>query len=449
MTQNSIGGMKDSSKVFWFWLSALAILASGQPRADEISLILDDSKLHGRVLEFDQSTLAFGYESSHEVLKFKRAGVRSLGFGSTEQIAQSGFTLKLVGGDSLSGELIGFANDVFVFESPVFGRLEIAREHVASLYLNGSTGGRLYQGPGGPEGWQSDELADWEFDLAKNSVTNQSSTASLGRNLGLPEGYRLGFTVEWEDKPKFEINFGCDELSYNPEEDFYKLRVNNSGVQLLRRSQGRNYSAPLNSEGSFNAEDINPFKKLNFVVEVSAEKTLKIFINGMPAGVYQDLEAGRPTGGGIFIRANTSKQTFSNIQVVTSLSSVDIERPDNLEADQLVSRDGNLFSGRLESIDFNRPEPTLSMEVRVAKKSQVIHPPMNQLGAIHLANQIKLAAEATTVDFGNEENVRGEAILLDEGQLTLEHANLGRIKIPRRLISRIRFFESEKSELFD
>ena len=133
--------------------------AQSDPAGDQVLELTDGSQLHGKLTAFGKSDIVWQRADTTAPLTFTPQDVKRIVLGGNEPaLAQkANATVKLTGGDWLTGDLSALQGGKFRLTVEGAGTFEIERDKVEWLQLSKSAPPDAYEGPTGPMG-----LAGWD-----------------------------------------------------------------------------------------------------------------------------------------------------------------------------------------------------------------------------------------------------------------------------------------------
>ena len=139
-------------------LTVLAVItALASAVADDATLSWSNGdSLKGALVSADQTALTWRSELFADPLQIELSALSAVTFPKSEvpQPASDGFRILMRNGDVLSGDLKAIRLQTLSFEGLRFGAFEVARNQVLGLQRATDSGGLIYSGPRGLEGWQ-------------------------------------------------------------------------------------------------------------------------------------------------------------------------------------------------------------------------------------------------------------------------------------------------------
>ena len=133
--------------------------AQSDPAGDQVLELTDGSQLHGRIAAFGKSELTWRRGDTTGPLSFAPQDVKRivLGGSAPAPAQKANATVKLIGSDWLTGDLIALQDGKFRLAVEGAGTFDIERDKVEWLHLSKSAPPDAFEGPTGPMG-----LAGWE-----------------------------------------------------------------------------------------------------------------------------------------------------------------------------------------------------------------------------------------------------------------------------------------------
>lgn len=218
-------------------------------------------------------------------------------------------TLTLARGDSLKGQLAGVTEDSIELDTWYAGRMKFPRVMVRDVII-ADRPELLYRGPSSAEGWvQSASPAVWKFNAAS---LRSSGSGSIGRDVNLPDEFRMAYEVEWRNSLAMSVIFFSDDLTTEKPENGYEMTFQRRSVRL-QRCGNHNWIGSTQS-----ATELQENEKARIEIRASMRtKTICFYINDRIVEVWTDpqMEPG-PFGRGIqFATQDNSPIKISGIEV--------------------------------------------------------------------------------------------------------------------------------------
>ena len=167
------------------------------PAGDHTLELTDGSTLHGKLVSFGKNDLVWRRSDASEPLTFLPADIRRIVLGpvipATAETANA--TLKLPGGDWLTGKVNSFADGKFSIEIGAGATLAVERNFVEWMSLSSSPPD-AFEGPRGPvglAGWVPSIPDTWDY-IDDSLIARQSSMISRSFDV-LPDRMDIQFTA--------------------------------------------------------------------------------------------------------------------------------------------------------------------------------------------------------------------------------------------------------------
>lgn len=340
-------------------LPGVCFLALVSPLAGDVVTLADGaSRLTGDVRSIDaQGVVELASPLSPGPLRLRGEALEKVAFGGdrAEAVEPPGALVELAGGDLLPVNIEGMDERLLTVDSPDAGRLQIPREHVASMQLGVRRLRAVYAGPRALEEWTGapGDPRNWAFE---DGALVAKGPATAAAKFPLPRKFILRFTLSWEarEAPNFQCSFADPLQGKGKARDRYYLQFNGAGLEIKREaSQGGRYSsiAQLNR-----APGLYPERRLQ--VELRVDRTdsrVRLFLNGEPEGEFIDHVARPPSGSGVVFVCNSPGGGMA-------IRDISIEEFDDARArhhseergdparDALISREDDRWGGRLLGI---------------------------------------------------------------------------------------------------
>jgi hypothetical protein len=171
--------------------------AEPDPAGEQTIELVDGSQIHGQLVSFGKTELVWQRADASTPIVFPPSEVRRIVLGKAVSAAdsQADATLKLAGGDWLTGKLSTFSGGKFTLDAGADAPLEIDRSRVEWMYLSKNSPD-AFEGPKGPAGfagWEPGGAATWDY-VDDSLVATQ--TSPITRNFAvMPERMDIQFTA--------------------------------------------------------------------------------------------------------------------------------------------------------------------------------------------------------------------------------------------------------------
>lgn len=300
--------------------------------------------------------------------------------------------VKLTNDDELDGQLVSVDAEKVQLDTGLAGRITIPRKMVALLAPQGASRAAIFQGPTGIEGWThgkvSTNLPDsgqWSF---RNGAFYASKSASIARNLNLPDVGSIEFDLTWKGMLYVAVALYTDYLqpinlsTKDSEPDFsgfYSLQLNTYSANLLSVKK----NDPLKYLGQV---AVPAFSQKNAVhVEVRASKPKKLvalLVDGVLIKQWQDTDDFAGGGRGMrFVHQGQGSIKLANLRISEWDGQFE-EKPTNppdSKQDLVKLRNGDKLAGDVEDVRDGR----LTMQVAGAKMTV----PLDRVKQVELAGK--------------------------------------------------------------
>jgi hypothetical protein len=361
----------------------------------------------------------------------------------------------LSNGDVLTG-VIGLIDDKQVtLSSSVVGPLVIPRGMVSALRIGVTLPNMLFNGPTGLGGWKRDQASadQWSFDQGAMRV---QGAGGISRAFDLPQQFIVRFKLAWDDNPNLKFSFASPAKPEDGPMDRYFLQFNAAGVGLRREAADGSKRYQLLGTLNRLPQEF-PGKRLTVELRVDrAAKTMELFLNGEPEGVFKDPMAQAPTGGGIAFESMAEKGQGLNI---SEIQIADWNSKDNLRPlddrgdktkDALIAIEAERFSGRL--VGTKQGPDGLLYIFKSAFQENALEVPEIEVATIFLAESdegpVAGAPGPLCLRFQGGGSLRVSDCSFSEHEVVATHPLLGPLKLQRdRVTAFERMAENPKAEV--
>lgn len=167
------------------------------PAGEHTLELTDGSALHGRLVSFGKSELVWQRADASATIIFPPSDVRRIVLGRSVPVSKSvsDATIKLPGGDWLTGKLSAFAGGKFTIDIGADAPLAVDRNLVEWMYLS-KFSPDAFEGPRGPAG-----IADWvqgvagSWDYTDDSLIARQTSPITRSFAVLPDRMDIQFTA--------------------------------------------------------------------------------------------------------------------------------------------------------------------------------------------------------------------------------------------------------------
>ena len=235
-------------------------------------------------------------------------------------------SIHLNNGDQLQGNLVGYDGEKVTLDTWFGGRLEMPKSAVSLIVPLGLPKPILFAGPKGMEGWTMGKVTagalvdsgEWVY---QNGAFYAMKSASIARDLKLPESMSMQFDLEWRGFFHVAVALYTSYLQpinlANKETEpqfggFYSLQLNPFSANLLPVKQAE----PLRYLGQASLQHLSQTNSARIDIRVSkSKKLLALLINGSLVKQWNDDDfAG--TGTGVrFVHQGQGAVKLTNLKV--------------------------------------------------------------------------------------------------------------------------------------
>lgn len=199
-------------------------------------------------------------------------------------------TLTLARGDSVRGQIASVTDDFIELETWFAGRMKFPRVMVRELKI-ADRPVLLFRGPSSMEGWTQtkEEPPAWKF---QGGSFRSFAGGSIGRNVELPDEFRLSFDAEWRNSFNLSVIIFSDDVSTESPDNGYELTFQRRSVRL-QRCGTHNWIGQTQR-----AADLQEDEKARVEIRASVRtKTICLFVNDRIIEIWNDPNLERETLG--------------------------------------------------------------------------------------------------------------------------------------------------------
>lgn len=283
-----------------------------KPARDSI-LFKNGDLLFGKLQNIDRDAgIQWHRPDALEPFLFDRAHVTQIDFALAKRSEAPPSTnlcyIVLHNGDQLGGELLGYDGQNVSLDTWFAGRLELPKASVALIVPLGLPKPTLFAGPTGKEGWTIGkvtagalvESGEWVY---SNGAFYAMKSASIARDLKLPDSMSLQFDLEWRGFFHVAVALYSSYLHpinlANKETEpqfggFYSLQLNPFSANLLPVQQ----SEPLRWLGQASLQHLSQTNAAHIDIRINkSKKLIALLVNGALIKQWVDEDfAGTGTG---------------------------------------------------------------------------------------------------------------------------------------------------------
>jgi len=235
--------------------------------------------------------------------------------------------VQLNNGDLLSGNLESYDGEKLRLDTWYAGMLEFPKSAVALLVPLGLPKPTLFQGPTSLDGWtmgkvNAGALVDSGEWIYQNNAFYAFKSASIARDLNLPESSSIQFDLEWRGFFHIAIALYTQYLHpinlANKETEpkfggFYSLQINPFSANLLPVKQ----TEPLRYLGQASLQNLAQKNSARFDIRASKSKrAVALLIDGVLAKQWTDTDDFAGTGSALrFVHQGQGAVKMSNLRI--------------------------------------------------------------------------------------------------------------------------------------
>jgi hypothetical protein len=301
----------------------------------------------------------------------------------------------LVNGDQLQGDLISYDGQKLTLDTWFAGTIELPKSAVALIAPLGLPKPNLFSGPTGLEGWtmgrvQAGALVDSGEWIFQNNAFYALKSASIARDVNLPESASIQFDLEWRGFFHIAVALYTEYLHpinlANKENEpkfggFYSLQINPFSANLLpvKQTEALRYlgQASLQSLAQTNAAHID--------VRVNKSKRLiALLINGLLIRHWTD-EDFAGTGSALrFVHQGNGAVKLANLKITDWDGQFEepITLTPNKTADLARLKNGDRVPGNVKTIRDGK----LAIEAATSGQGTTLDIPISRVKQIELSS---------------------------------------------------------------
>ena len=335
--------------------------APPDPAGDQVLELTDGSQLHGKLTAFGKNDIVWQRTDTAEPLTFTPQDVKRivLGGGEPVQAKRANATVKLTGGDWLTGDLTALHDGKFRLAVEGAGSVEIERGKVEWLQLSSKTPPPdAYEGPTGPMG-----LAGWDtggpsgtgaWDYADGALVARAAMPLMRRFEALTERMDLEFSASDGGNAIRGLTLwlqpGLQSRGYSKGSVYLRFQANNITANSYDGSNMRNFSANV-------PEEKNPPKETRYrILQDRRGGKLIIYVNGTKVADWDTAGMKDAAQGGVLswqptYWSSNMTWTLSKVRVRPWDGAIDPDpKADGAAKDLLASGGSSRQSGSLDAI---------------------------------------------------------------------------------------------------
>ncbi|HEV8543023.1 MAG TPA: hypothetical protein VGR78_11575 [Verrucomicrobiae bacterium] len=316
------------------------------------------------------------------------------------QVSSNLCSVQMSNGDQLQGVLLSYDGEKVRLDTWFAGVLELPKASVALIVPLGLPKKTIFEGPTGLDGWTMGQVnagalvesGEWMF---QNNALYAMKSASIARDLHLPESAAMSFDLEWRGFFHIAIALYTEYLQpinlANKETEpkfggFYSLQINPFSANLLPVKQ----TEPLRYLGQASLQALAQKNSAHVDIRVSKSKRLiALLIDGALVKQWIDTDEFAGTGTAIrFVHQGQGAVKLTNLKVtewdgtfeepitITPNKTQDLARLKN--GDRVI---GNIKSMRDGKMSIEAAGTTLEVPVSRVKQVELASPPA-KVGAL-------------------------------------------------------------------
>ena len=439
-------------------LASLALAARLASAAPDMVLFRNGDLLYGQLLAIDpQKAVQWRHPDAARPIELKPESIAEIVFPApTNAIAPSSNSCRLLlaDGNCLAGELVACDRETVALETRYAGRLSIPRHSLKSLvFLRRSP--VVFDEITGLDGWTQaasaaaapGESGQWTY---RDGAFYASKTASIARDLKLPDVAEIQFDLAWKGPLNLAIALYTDSLrpillsakDQGPDfGGFYSLRLDNSFYRCIDLWPIKK-SAPERRLGQLPFPSLKNNDRMHVDLRVSKpQHKIALSLDDELVKEWVDPEG--------FSGEGTCMRFVQNPGGVVKLSHLRITQWDGLfeestsdeTHDAFWPEDGRQVAGSIESISNGK------LAFRAAHG--LVQMPLLQLKAISFSHR---QAPPAQIPQGTVRGTFAQGGVLtfvleswQPGQMTVSNADFGRARFDPAAFSRLQFLVPDKN----
>ena len=311
----------------------------------------------------------------------------------TEKVSSNFCSVQLNNGDQFQGELVFYDGQKLKLDTWFGGELEFPKDAVALMVPLGLPKPTIFAGPTGLDGWTMGkvnagglvEAGEWIY---QNNAFYAFKSASIARDLHLPESASLQFDLEWRGFFHIAVALYTEYLHpvnlANKETEpkfggFYSMQINPFSANLLPVKQ----TEPLRYLGQASLQTLAQKNSAHIDIRVNkAKRVLALLIDGVLAKQWVDTDEFAGSGSAIrFVHQGQGAVKLTNLKItewdgqfedpvsLTANKSQDLARLKN--GDRVF---GNVKGIRDGKLSIEAAGTTLDVPITRVKQVEIVNP---------------------------------------------------------------------------
>ena len=310
---------------------ALSAQENQSNAARDAILFRNGDLLFGRLNSIDrQNGIRWDRPDALSAFQFNPGNVSQVDFADANRIeatpSKNMCSVQLHNGDQLQGDLVSYDGEKVIIDTWFGGRMELPKSAVALIVPLGLPKPVLFSGPKGLEGWTMGkvtggalvESGEWIY---QNEAFYAMKSASIARDLKLPDSMSLQFDIEWRGFFHVAVALYTAYLHpinlANKETEpqfggFYSLQLNPFSANLLPVKQNE----PLRYLGQASLQHLAQTNAAHVDIRVNkSKKLIALVVNGTLVKQWSD-EDFAGTGSSVrFVHQGQGAVKLTNIKV--------------------------------------------------------------------------------------------------------------------------------------
>jgi len=380
--------------------------AQPDPAGAQVLELTDGSQLHGQIENLGKSELVWKRSDTTAPLIFAPQDVQriTLTRAASAPAQKANATLKLHGGDWLTGNLTSFENGTFHLDIDGAGTVQIERGKVEWIHLSKTNPPDAYEGPLGPmglAGWDTGGSGAWDY--ADGALAARAAAPVTRQFDFLPERMDLEFSAGDGGNAirglTLWIQPGLQQRGYSKGSVYLRFQGNNVSVNSYDGNNMKNLSANVPA-------DKKPPKETRYrLLQDKRSGKLIVFVNGAKVADWDLQPQKEPIPGGSL----SWQPTYWSSNLAWTLSKIRVRpwdgganpdaQPDEVGKDLLINQP------TIRKQDRNAGWPIVNGQ-RVASSSS--QPPQKE---VRLAASLE-AISAESVRFSGRDISRMDPIFI-------------------------------------
>jgi hypothetical protein len=380
-----------------FIACCLAIFATqiGAARGAETQALrfLNGDVLLGNLESIDESkSVVWRRDDVAEPMQFFATNISEIKFSGAKKIqslSNNVCRVHLRNGDALEGRLLQLDAERVTLETAFAGKMNFLRTFIETIESLPGEGQFIFGGPTGLDGWtigkvtvgNADDSGQWQY---TNGAFYASRSASIARDLKLPDVARIEFDLAWKSSLQAAIALYTSYMQpvnlANKENEpqfggFYSLQLNSFIATMMPVKQNE----PLSYLGQVSVPAFS--RKNQAHVEILANKaraSIALLVNGDLVKEWIDPSGFAGTGTGMrFVHQGAGAIKLSNLRISEWNGKIEEKKTNAPAITEDVARfiNGDRISGTLENfrddqITFKTAERKLRIPLRRVSEVQ-------------------------------------------------------------------------------